>query len=246
MSYQSKLTALAMAASALFSGNVLASQATERLAQVQADYNAKIAELQREGAQIGDNRPSQVGAAIGVDCNVKWGFQSISFDLPEVRMGRQKWVYDLPEVFWGITNIGPIKLHLPQFKMGRHESVLDVPEFSMKRQEIKMHLPEFTCNDANAQLRTMERRGKQLEARGQAIAQQMERDLKIAQADVVREQRDAALKQVDDAIAGMHAFVSEVQGRKGNAGGMQAKLAELRTQRERMIEVFEKTLRDLS
>lgn len=241
------LIALAMATSTILSSSLHAAPSAEdRAAQLQADFQARIAAIQDEAARLKGDRPSDIGVVVGIDCDVKMGRQEIKLHLPEVKMVLQKWVYDLPEFFWGITSIGPVKLHLPQTRMKRHETKLHVPEFRMELQTIKLDVPEFYCKDAKAEVRRINGRGQALAAEGQALAEKLQRDLRHVQVAAIEGQRETALKQFDDAVAGLQAWINEVNNRKGNTAELSAKLQQLMAQRESVRKSFEDALRQLS
>lgn len=241
------LTILALATSTILSPTLHAAPShEERAAQLQTELKTSIAAIKAKAADLQDERPSDFAVAIGIDCDIKMSTQEIKLHLPEVKMVLQKWSFHLPEIFWDTTTIGPIKLHLPQFRMKLHKIKLHVPELYMKLQTIKFDLPEFYCKNPRVEIDRINAGIEALAAESQALAERYRRDLKVVQRAAIEEKRDITLKQFDDAIAGMQAWINKVNKLKGNTVELRANLQKMKNQRETVRKSFEESLRKLS
>jgi hypothetical protein len=143
--------------------------------EVQAKYAPQLAQLQREGVALGEERPSDVGAALGFDVKIGthrenvvvmipefWmGLQRIVITVPEVAMRQQRWVYHTPSVrmkrvqvdvhpeWFGLFHMEwkPNYMDVPEPFMQEQVTILHVPEFKMGNQEILLHLPQTAMRE---------------------------------------------------------------------------------------------------
>lgn len=142
----------------------------QRTRAIEDKYAPQFNQLRSEADELGKDRPSDVGAAIGVDVKVGWhreniilgvpefwmGEQRIVLTVPEVAMREQKWIYDTPSVRMKRVQVGvhpewfgpfhmewkPNYMDVPEPFMQRQVTILNIPEFKMGNQEIILHLPQ--------------------------------------------------------------------------------------------------------
>lgn len=151
----------------------------DRIAAIQAKYAPQLAQLQADGNALKqegeDNRPSDVGAMVGVDVKVSthreniilkipeftMGLQRIVLTVPEVAMREQRWVYGTPSVRMKRVQVGvhpewygPFHMEwkanymdVPEPFMQEQVTILHIPEFKMGNQEILLHLPEVAMRE---------------------------------------------------------------------------------------------------
>jgi hypothetical protein len=142
----------------------------QRIANINAAYDAEWKEIAAEGERIKDKAPGKVAAAVNIDVKCKSKEHQIKLDIPEVSMKTQKWSLDLPqtsmkthsikwdnpETFVANTTCGyyprisrghirmkPIICKLPQVRMVKREAKFDVPEFKWDTTSLKLDIPEF-------------------------------------------------------------------------------------------------------
>jgi hypothetical protein len=144
----------------------------EQIQSIQERYKPQIEDLQRRGQQLVDDyeKPSEGGAAIGIDVKVDWKNEEIIFDVPTITMRLTTLSFDLPEVFSERQTIifhtpsvrmvdrevgrypvfegfkvkwKPIIISVPEHFMEEQKIIFDLPSVKMKRQEIKLDVPEF-------------------------------------------------------------------------------------------------------
>ena len=145
----------------------------QRLAEIRARYEPQIAALTAKGKAIADDyeKPSAVGAVVGIDFKVDWKDvelifdvpsitiedKTVSLDLPEFRSESQHIAFDVPDVrmvdrkvgeypeFYGLTvKWSPIIISVPEPYMRRVDIYFDLPSVTMKRQEFILGLPKVT------------------------------------------------------------------------------------------------------
>lgn len=142
----------------------------QRTRAIDERYMSQFNQLRSEADELGKDRPSDVGTAVGVDVKVGshretivlgvpefWmGEQRIVLNVPEVAMREQKWIYDTPSVRMKRVQVGvhpewfgPFHMEwkanymdVPEPFMQRQVTILKVPEFKMGTQTIILHLPQ--------------------------------------------------------------------------------------------------------
>jgi hypothetical protein len=178
-----KLSIAIMTATAIGIGGSMAAfaavQSTDPIQQktdaVQAKYAPQLEQLKRDGEALGDYRPSDPGAALGIDLKITthrenvivnipefWmGLQRIVITVPEVAMRQQRWVYHTPSVRMKRVQVGvhpewhgPFHMEwkanymdVPETFMQEQVTILGIPEFKMGNQEIKLHLPQMAMRE---------------------------------------------------------------------------------------------------
>ena len=142
----------------------------QRSRAIDARYAPQFNQLRSDAEELGKDRPSDIGATVGVDVKVGshretivlgvpefWmGKQRIVLKVPEVAMRQQKWIYDTPSVRMKRVQVGvhpewhgPLHMEwkanymdVPEPFMQRQVTILNVPEFKMGTQTIILHLPQ--------------------------------------------------------------------------------------------------------
>ena len=166
---------------ALLAGNLFAQNAAPSCVDmnvattaIKDKYQAAFKKISDEGDQLNNDfqKPSTVGAAVGVDFKVDMKEQHWIFDIPSVTVKQQDLffgtpsvtvkdqhiIFDTPSV--RMTNVkcgqypefhGPFTVvwrdvicGVPQTFMQRQDIVMGVPEFFMQQQHIIMGVPEVT------------------------------------------------------------------------------------------------------
>lgn len=238
-----KLLTTAAAALALIAG-VGAHAATAE--DVQAKYRTQFEKLRAEGEALKKkDQPSAVGATIELDCKTKMGLQMIAIPVPEVTMRLETFIFHMLETKWAETRIGPVVMHLPQFKWGEQTVKMHWPEIKNGFMEIKMHLPEVTCGDARVNLESTKAQGASLEARAKSLAEKMKKELGDTQKGPLLEQKKKSLDQIDGAIKGFEAMIEHIRGAKGKVDDLVGKLNELNGQRAKVVQQFDEALAKL-
>jgi hypothetical protein len=147
----------------------------QKMEAIQAEYAPQFAQLQQEGEALGNYRPGDVAATVGIDVKVgshrediyvkipefSMGLQRIVVTVPEVTMRQQRWVYHTPSVRMKTVQVGvhpewfglfhmewkPNYMDVPETFMQEQVTILDVPEFKMGDQEIKLHVPQVAMRE---------------------------------------------------------------------------------------------------
>src|SRR5689334_9251378 len=64
-------------------------------------YKSRVEALKSKGEALKrTERPSALGATVGIDCKTKFGLQSINVPIPEVTMNLQEIILHVPEFKW--------------------------------------------------------------------------------------------------------------------------------------------------
>ncbi len=228
---------------------VLSAQAStteERSAQLQADFKAKMATIETELSNLKPRRPNDVEAVVGLRCEIKTGKHEIKLHLPEVAMRLQTWSAHVPVFWWGVTSVGPIKLHLPQTKMERQQMILHVPEVAMRLTKLAFDIPELRCGDVQAEFRSTEDRAKALGAQAKNLTELLQGDLKKLHLQDLERQRKLVVATFDDALGDMHAWIERVKGRNGNTAELVVAHGTLQKQRAEALASFDQAAAQLN
>ncbi|OAO00374.1 hypothetical protein A8B75_18720 [Sphingomonadales bacterium EhC05] len=171
--------------------------------------------------------------------------KDISFDVPEVKMKTKEISFDVPEVVmkrWCVAKVPQgippkmkcmyahkpevrmktkkIKTDIPEVRMKNRKFSIDVPEFGTTVLEIKITLPHFAIRSVSAGIKKVEKKGKNLQKRGEVVASQMEAEMQglIAKffgggSDEETHVRNQVEEQFDKAIASVNNAITELKGR---------------------------------
>ncbi|MET3332488.1 MULTISPECIES: hypothetical protein [Bradyrhizobium] len=145
----------------------------EQIQIIKDRYSPQLEDLKKRAQRLVDDyeKPSDGGAAIGIDFKIDWKDEDIIFDVPSVTMRSTTISLDLPEVFSERQTIifhtpsvrmvdrkvgeypefhGPFKIEwkpiivsVPEPFLEEQKIIFDLPSVKMKRQDIKLDLPEF-------------------------------------------------------------------------------------------------------
>jgi len=160
---------------AAYANEPVANRIDQRMQEVRAKYGPQLDQLQRDGEELGDYRPGDVGAVIGVDVKIGshrediyvkipefWtGRQRIVVTLPEMMLGEKRWVYHTPSVRTKRVQVGvhpewhglfhmewkPNYMDVPEPFMQEQVTILGIPEFKMGEQEIILDLPQIAFHE---------------------------------------------------------------------------------------------------
>ena len=145
----------------------------QRIAEIKNRYEPQLKALSDKGQTMSDDyeKPSDVGAVIGVDFKVDWKDveiifdvpsitvedRSFSIDLPEVGSSQQKISFDVPDTRMVDRKVGQypeihgftiewkdIIVSVPEPYMRRVEIVTNIPSVTMKRQDFVIGIPKIT------------------------------------------------------------------------------------------------------
>lgn len=171
--------------------------------------------------------------------------KNISFDVPEVTMKTREISFDVPEIVmkrWCVAKVPQgwpprmkciyahkpevrmktrkIKTDIPEVTMKTRSFSIDVPEFGTTQLEIKITLPHFTVRSVSAGIQKVEKKGKNLQKRGEGVAAQMESEMQglIAKffgggSDDETSVRNQVEEQYNNAIADVDNIITELKGK---------------------------------
>lgn len=200
-----------------------------------AEFDVKMAQINHEAGALQGERPSNVGAAVGVDFDVTWKQQDLSFDLPSVSMREQVWYMKIPEFGWDLVDVGfGVKMHLPTVTMREQRWVMQIPETRLERDNISLHLPEFVAKNTRVQIGEMQDKAKSLAGRAKALQEQF-----------LSDQRRKAINQIDGVIQGLQTMIDHAAATQGDAAALKAQLQQVVQQRAAVLSGFDSALKKL-
>jgi hypothetical protein len=229
---------------------------------IQAKIDAIVEKYrpQVEAAERTINDEADHRSPIQLKGKCSWDLTSAKFDVPQVTfelrhfsfhtlkttMKLREFSFDRPVVRWGMTHIGPVKLHLPkiynervrwstkipEFRWELTEWSTKIPEFRMETTEIKFHTLKCKLTDAyvgppkpsNDSMKTINREEEHLRelmaTQTAEINAAVQDDLAAVDASF-RQEMAVAEAQIDEAVASLDASIAELVAHGQSAAAIQ-------------------------
>lgn len=236
---KSKLTAFALAFSAMGIGQAqTVDEVTSKYQKQFDELNAKAQQVSREAEK---KKPSALGAALTVPCDVKMSLQKIIINVPEVTFKQQDIIFHLPAIRMKETRIGPIVMHVPQFLMEEQRISLHLPEFTNRTQEIKLDIPELTCGRADLSIGMTKKATEEIVDQAKTLTGKMKKDL----VKPVGQKKEESLKGLGEAINSAEAVVAKVRAAGGDIAALLAQVKEMKNRKAEMARKFEEAIETL-
>ncbi|TIP18416.1 hypothetical protein [Mesorhizobium sp.] len=207
----------------------------ETIDGIKAKFQPALDAIAAEGENTTKDLPSKeetmVGVSVGKMKRQDWYVKIPEFAMrrqtwfvkvPEFTMKEQRWAFDLPEPCMKYTKLpwgGGLHLpgscskrhnwfvKVPEISMKEQKWVLDIPEVTMKEQHWILDIPEIKVESSKKRIDEAKAKGEELSGRGQAIAAEMDTEIKAATRAFLTDTRTAVAAQFDPAINLMKAVV---------------------------------------